>query len=160
MRALRRPTVVLLALAASAVLLTSCGSSTADGPTAATTGPAAADLPAPTADQMVGRWSVFALTQEPGPSEQEVTFTTAELSTSDGCNTSSGAYTLGADGAFKVGDLVSTRKACATPADTRHIDALKAATKVGLDTRSGFDQLVFTDSGGALVLVLQDAAGG
>ncbi len=60
----------------------------------------------------------------------------------------------------KVGDLAGTQKACQNPADTRHIDALKAATKVGLDDRSGYEQLVFTDANGALVLVLQDAAGG
>ena len=60
----------------------------------------------------------------------------------------------------RAGPLAGTQKACAPPADTRHIDALEAATKVGLDGRSGFDQLVFTDASGALVLVLQDAAGG
>ena len=81
-------------------------------------------------------------------------------STTDGCNTVTGPYTLGSDGAFKVGDLAGTQKACPSPADTRHIDPLKAATKVGLDDRSGYDQLVFTDASGALVLVLQDAAGG
>ncbi len=163
MRELRRPSVVLLlAVALGTVLITSCGStsSPSDSPTAATTGPAAADLKPPTTEQMTKAWSVFALPAKPGASEQKVTFTASQVSTSDGCNTIMGPYTLGSDGAFKVGDLAGTQKACQNPADTRHIDALKAATKVGLDDRSGYDQLVFTDANGALVLVLQDAAGG
>lgn len=158
MRHKRYPSAVLLAVAASALLLSSCGSST--GSTPATTGAAASDLKPPTSEQVVGDWSVFVLPQKPGASEQKVTFTASQVSTSDGCNTLSGPYTLGSDGAFKVGELAGTQKACATPADTRHVDALKAATKVGLDDRSGYEQLVFTDANGALVLVLQDAAGG
>jgi heat shock protein HslJ len=156
----RRTPALLLAVAASAVLLTSCGSSSGSEGTASpsavtTTGAAAADLPAPSAAQVVGTWSVFVLPAKPGASEQKVTFTETELSTSDGCNTATAGYTLGADGAFKVGEVAQTQKACTTAADTRHIEALQAATRVGLDTRSGFDQLVFTDAQGGLVLVLQ-----
>jgi heat shock protein HslJ len=160
MRAPRRPSAVLLAVAASAVLLSSCGSSSGGSPTDATTGPAGAGLAVPTSAELTRTWSVFALPRKPGASEQKVTFTATEVSTSDGCNTVTGPYTLGSDGAFKVGELASTQKACADPADTRHIDALKDAAKVGLDDRSGYDQLVFTDAGGSLVLVLQDAVGG
>lgn len=157
MREMRRPSAVLLVVAAVVLLISACGSSSGAAP--ATTGPAGADLPAPTAEQMQRSWTVFALPAKPGASEQKVTFDATTVSTSDGCNTLTGPYTLGSDGAFKVGELASTQMACEKPADTRHVDALKAATKVGLDDRSGFDQLVFTDANGALVLVLQDAAG-
>jgi heat shock protein HslJ len=162
MRVLRRTPVVLLAVALSTVLITSCGSSSgggSDSPTAATSGPAAADLKVPTTEQMTKSWAVFALPSKPGASEQKVDFTASQVSTSDGCNALSGPYTLGSDGAFKAGPLAGTQKACATPADTRHVDALQAATKVGIDDRSGWDQLIFTDGNGAIVLVLQDAAG-
>jgi heat shock protein HslJ len=157
MRTLRRTSAVLLALVATALVLTGCGSSAS--PENATTGSAAADLTPPTQEQLQKKWSVFALPQKPGASEQKVTFTGSDLSTSDGCNQLHGPYTLGSDGAFTLGDLAGTKVACDKPADTRHIDALKAATKVGLDTRSGYDQLVFTDSSGVLVLVLQDSSG-
>lgn len=156
MREMRRPSAVLLVVAAVMVLISACGSSSG---TAATTGPAGADLAAPTSEQLQRTWTVFALPSKPGASEQKVTFDATTVSTSDGCNTLTGPYTLGSDGAFKVGELAGTQKACDKPADTRHVDALKAATKVGLDNRSGFDQLVFTDANGALVLVLQDVAG-
>lgn len=154
---LRRTSAVLIALVATALVLTGCGSSSSPGD--ATTGSAAADLTPPTAEQLQKSWTVFALPQKPGASEQKVTFTASDLSTSDGCNQLTGPYTLGSDGAFKLGELAGTKVACDKPADTRHIDALKAATKVGLDNRSGYDQLVFTDSSGTLVLVLQDSAG-
>lgn len=155
----RRTATVLLAVAASAVLLSSCGSSSGSSSTASpsavtTTGSAAADLPSPSQAQVVGTWSVFVLPAKPGPSEQKVTFTETELTTSDGCNTATAGYTLGADGAFKLGEVAQTTKACPKP-DSRHIEALQSATRVGLDTRSGFDQLVFTDAQGSLVLVLQ-----
>jgi heat shock protein HslJ len=155
----RRRAAAVLAAATTVLVLTACGSSSDSADAGATTGPAASDLAAPTTEQIEGEWSVFVVPQNPGASEQTVTFTASEVSTSDGCNDAVGGYTLGADGAFSVGELASTQKACETPSDTRHIDALKAATKVGLDPRSGFDQLVFTDANGALVLVLQDAAG-
>lgn len=154
----RRSASLLLAAAAATALLTACGTSGAssESPSAvSTTGAAAADLAAPTAAQMVGTWSVFVLPQEPGASEQKVTFGETQMTTSDGCNTASAGYTLGADGAFSVGEVAQTSKACSTPADTRHVEALQAASRVGLDDRSGFDQLVFTDASGALVLVLQ-----
>ncbi|MFN8157422.1 MAG: META domain-containing protein [Candidatus Nanopelagicales bacterium] len=157
MRTLRRTSAVLVALVAAAVVLTGCGSSAS--PENATTGSAAADLTPPTQQQMQKKWSVLALPLKPGASEQKVTFTASDMSTSDGCNQLTGPYTLGSDGAFKLGTLAGTQVACDKPADTRHVDALKAATKVGLDNRSGYDQLVFTDSSGALVLVLQDSAG-
>ena len=157
MRTLRRTSAVIVALVATAVVLTGCGSSAS--PENATTGSAAADLTPPTPQQMQKKWSVLALPLKPGASEQKVTFTASDMSTSDGCNQLNGPYTLGSDGAFKLGTLAGTQVACDKPTDTRHIDALKAATKVGLDNRSGYDQLVFTDSSGALVLVLQDSAG-
>lgn len=154
----RRSASLFLVAAAATVLLTACGTSGAssDSPSAVTTtGAAAADLAAPTAAQMVGTWSVFVLPQDPGASEQRVTFTETQLSTSDGCNTASAGYTLGTDGTFSVGEVAQTTKACSTPSDTRHLEALQSAARVGLDDRSGFDQLVFTDASGALVLVLQ-----
>jgi len=160
MRDLRRTPLVLLAVALSTLLITSCGSSTgSDSASAATTGPAGAELAVPTTEQMTKSWAVFALPSKPGASEQKVDFTASQVSTSDGCNALTGPYTLGSDGAFTAGPFAGTQKACATPADTRHVEALSAATKVGLDDRSGWDQLVFTDKGGAIVLVLQDAAG-
>lgn len=155
-----RSAALLLAVVAGAGLLAACGSSGGSTtPSAvATTGAAAAELPAPTAAQVVGTWSVFVLPAAPGASEQKVTFTETQLSTSDGCNTATAGYTLGADGAFALGEVAQTQKACTTASDSRHLEALQAARKVGLDDRSGVDQLVFTDAEGALVLVLQSDA--
>jgi heat shock protein HslJ len=151
----RRPALLLLA-AVTAVLLSACGSSGTDGPaTVATTGPAATDLAVPTTTQLVGSWAVFVVPQDPGPSERQVTFTETELSTSDNCNSASSGYTLGADGAFAIGEVAMTTAVCAAAGDARHIDALKSAARVGLDDRSGFDQLVLTDASGSIVLVLQ-----
>jgi heat shock protein HslJ len=152
-----RPAALLLAVVAGVALLSGCASSSGstDPSAVTTTGPAAADLPAPTAAQVVGTWNVFVVPASTGASEQKVTFTETELSTSDGCNTATAGYTLGADGAFDMGEVAQTQKACTTATDARHIEALQAAAKVGLDDRSGVDQLVFTNADGALVLVLQ-----
>lgn len=158
----RRSAALFLTVVAGAGLLAACGSSsgsTASPSAVVTTGAAAADLPAPTAAQVVGTWSVFVLPTSTGASEQKVTFTETQLSTSDGCNTATAGYTLGADGAFALGEVAQTQKACTTATDSRHLEALQAARKVGLDDRSGVDQMVFTDAEGSLVLVLQrDAA--
>jgi heat shock protein HslJ len=99
---------------------------------------------------------------QPTPVDQRQGFTFADaesgltVDTSNGCNRQQGGFSLDDQGRVALGGLSSTLKACpSTDSDSRHIDALYAARTVGLDDRSGLDQLVLRDETERIVLVLQ-----
>lgn len=162
----RRNAAHALVAAASVLLLAACGSSPQGGP--ASTGPTRAStstaipLPVPSQARLLGSWSVVALPLEKDPVDKRRGFDFAVVDgqlqalTSDGCNNQFGEFDLTADGGVRLSGLGTTQALC-PPArvDQRHSAAMYAARTVGLDDRSGQDQLVFRDESERIVLVLQ-----
>jgi heat shock protein HslJ len=165
MSARRRALPALVAVAA-ALLLGACGSSAPPdaGPlsaSASTTSTAIA-LPVPSQARLLGSWSVVALPLEKTGVDKRLGFgfdkVGGELNAraSNGCNEQWGTFTLTDEGRVRLDGLGTTQVACPTTrTDSRHIDAMYAARTVGLDDRSGVDQLVFRDEDERIVLVLQ-----
>lgn len=151
---------------AALLLLTACGSSPQDAPAPSVPTRAATStaipLPVPTEAQLLGSWGVVAMPLQSKPVDKRLGFVFAAgdagrtAETSDGCNRQFGGFSLGSNGSVALGGLSSTLKLC-PPADSdrRHVDAMFAARTVGLDDRSGLDQLVFRDETERIVLVLQ-----
>lgn len=165
MSARRRALPALVAVAA-ALMLGACGSSAPPdtGPlsaSASTTSTAIA-LPVPSQARLLGSWSIVALPLEKDAVNKRLGFVFETRDeglvamTSNACNRMFGGFTLSDAGAVTLGGLSSTLKACGPDVgDGRHIDAMYAARTVGLDDRSGLDQLVFRDQDERIVLVLQ-----
>jgi heat shock protein HslJ len=150
----------------AALALAACGSSPQDGPAPSVPTRAATStaipLPVPTEAQLLGSWSVVAMPLEDGPVDNRRGFDFARIdgelqaSTDDGCNSQFGGFALSAEGGVRLSGLGTTQKAClSTRTDGRHSAAMYAARTVGLDDRSGQDQLVFRDETERIVLVLQ-----
>lgn len=162
----RQRALLAVGAAAAALMLAACGSSTAPGsasPSASLTSTSTAiPLPVPSQDRLAGAWSVVALPLQGYAVDKRLGFSFATqeagltAETTDGCNRQQGDFSLDDQGRVALGGLSSTQKLCpSADQDTRHIDALYAARTVGLDDRSGLDQLVFRDETERIVLVLQ-----
>ena len=164
----RRRALPAVGAVVAALLLAACGSaapaddaSTERGADLDQHGRPAARAVARTGCSVPGAWSPCRCRRPPSTSAAASTSTssTAQLqaSTSDGCNQQFGGFALTGEGGVRLSGLGTTQ--AAVPArrapTTRHIDAMYAARTVGLDDRSGLDQLVFRDEHERIVLVLQ-----
>ena len=151
--------VAVLALAACGSTGSPDGTASSAPPTSTST---AVALPVPTEARLVGSWRVVALPLHPDDVDTRMgfAFTTGDagltVQTSDGCNRNFGGLTLHTDGRIALGGMSSTLKACAPDSyNGRHIEAMYAASTVGLDDRAGLDQLVLRDETERVVLVLE-----
>lgn len=151
---------------AACLLLAACGSTAPTGGTPSSASQTATStaipLPVPGPDTLVGPWSVVAmpLQDDAVDKRQGFSFGRGEsgliAETTDGCNRQQGGFSLSDQGRVALSGLSSTLKLCPPgDYDDRHIAAMYAARTVGLDDRSGLDQLVFRDEQERIVLVLQ-----
>ena len=162
----RRRALLIAGAAATALLLAACGSSAPPveslPSTTQTSTSTAIPLPVPTQDRLLGSWRVLAMPLQKDSVDKRRGFDFVLIDgdlqawTSDGCNDKFGGFALSTEGDVALSGLGTGQALCPPErTDGRHSDAMYAARTVGLDDRSGLDQLVFRDERERIVLVLE-----